>query len=64
MSLAYEWLVAEGLLSGRSAHLITTMDTPPLAYRLFYRSPGHHAMRRATLGFCGIEPVRITVEDL
>src|SRR5690606_6932660 len=50
----------EGLLGGRSAHLITTMDTPPLAYRLVYRSPGVNAMRRATLGFCGIEPVRVT----
>ncbi|MBN1238508.1 MAG: NAD(P)H-dependent oxidoreductase [Gammaproteobacteria bacterium] len=50
----------EGLLGGRTAHLITMMDTPPLAYRLLYRSPGHNAMRRATLGFCGIEPVRVT----
>jgi len=50
----------EGLLKGRSAHVITTMDTPPLVYRLVYRSPGYHAMRRATLCFCGISPVRIT----
>jgi len=50
----------EGLLGGRSAHLITTMDTPTLVYRLVYRAPGHNAMRRATLNFCGIEPVRIT----
>src|SRR5690606_20388316 len=50
----------EGLLGGRSAHLITTMDTPALVYRLAYRAPGHNAMRRATLRFCGIEPVRIT----
>ncbi len=50
----------EGLLKGRSAHVITTMDTPPLVYRLVYRAPGHHAMRRATLRFCGISPVRIT----
>lgn len=50
----------EGLLRGRSAHLITTMDTPALVYRLVYRAPGYNAMRRATLHFCGIEPVRIT----
>src|SRR5690606_21645153 len=50
----------EGLLAGRSAHLITTMDTPALVYRIVYRAPGHNAMRRATLEFCGIEPVRIT----
>lgn len=50
----------EGLLQGRSAHVITTMDTPPLIYRLMYRAPGHNAMRRATLNFCGIAPVRVT----
>jgi 1,4-dihydroxy-2-naphthoate polyprenyltransferase len=50
----------EGLLTGRTAHVITTMDTPPLVYRLIYGAPGYHAMRRATLNFCGIAPVRIT----
>lgn len=50
----------EGLLKGRSAHVITTMDTPPLVYRLIYHSPGFHAMGRATLAFCGISPVRVT----
>lgn len=30
----------EGLLEGRSAHHITTMDTPPAIYRLAYRAPG------------------------
>ncbi|EPC03152.1 hypothetical protein L861_22850 [Litchfieldella anticariensis FP35 = DSM 16096] len=48
----------QGLLNGRSAQLITTMDTPPLIYRLLYREPGRNAMARATLGFCGIHPVR------
>jgi 1,4-dihydroxy-2-naphthoate polyprenyltransferase len=47
-----------GLLSGRSAQLITTMDTPPLIHRMVYRQPGRQAMARATLGFCGIRPVR------
>lgn len=48
----------QGLLGGRSAQLITTMDTPPLIHRLVYRQPGRNAMARATLGFCGIRPVR------
>lgn len=51
----------QGLLQGRSAQLITTMDTPPLMYRFIYRQPGRHAMARATLGFCGIRPVRSLV---
>ena len=48
----------QGLLNGRSAQLITTMDTPPLIHRFIYRQPGRNAMARATLGFCGINPVR------
>jgi len=36
------------------------MDTPPWAYRLIYHQPGHQAMRRATLGFCGIRPTFIS----
>ncbi|HJV48303.1 MAG TPA: NAD(P)H-dependent oxidoreductase [Geothrix sp.] len=49
-----------GRLKGRSAHLLVTMDTPPWAYRLFTRQPGHQAMKRATLGFCGIGPTFVS----
>ncbi|MCR8826367.1 NAD(P)H-dependent oxidoreductase [Pseudosulfitobacter koreensis] len=45
----------EGLLSGRTAELITTMDTPALVQSLINKAPGRNAMARATLGFCGIE---------
>lgn len=48
------------LLSGRSAHVITTMDTPPWYYWLVYTQPGHHQIKKTILGFCGIKPVRIT----
>ena len=41
------------LLSGKSAQIITTMDTPWWVYRWIYRAPGHNAMRRAILQFCG-----------
>lgn len=51
----------QGLLNGRSAQLITTMDTPPLIHSLIYRQPGRNAMERATLGFCGVRPVRSLV---
>jgi 1,4-dihydroxy-2-naphthoate octaprenyltransferase len=47
------------LLSGRTADLITTMDTPPLIYRFIYRAPGQQALVRATLGYCGIRSARI-----
>jgi len=47
------------LLSGRTADLITTMDTPPLVYRFIYRAPGQQALVRATLGYCGIRSAHI-----
>jgi len=47
------------LLAGRTADLITTMDTPPLVYRLIYRAPGQQALARATLGYCGLRTARI-----
>lgn len=53
-------LMADGLLAGRSAHLIVTMDTPPWYYRWIYRMPGHNQMKRTTLEFCGIKPVTVT----
>src|SRR5690242_17084044 len=49
------------LLTGRSAHLLTTMDTPTWVYRWIYKAPGLNSLARATLGFCGIEPVRTTI---
>jgi putative NADPH-quinone reductase/1,4-dihydroxy-2-naphthoate octaprenyltransferase len=49
------------LLVGKTAHLLTTMDTPPWVYRWIYRAPGLNALSRATLGFCGIAPVRSTI---
>ena len=48
------------LLSGRTAHLIVTLDTPPWYYRWIYRQPGHNQMKRTILGFCGIKVVKIT----
>ena len=48
------------LLAGRSARVITTMDTPPWYYRWFYRDPGIAQLRRTVLQFCGIAPVRVT----
>ena len=48
------------LLKGKSARLIVTMDTPPWYFRLFYGRPGHNAMKKSTLVFCGIKPVKIS----
>jgi NAD(P)H dehydrogenase (quinone) len=53
-------LLWDKLLKGRSARIIVTMDTPPWYYWLVYRRPGHNAMKRGILEFCGIRPVRVT----
>lgn len=47
----------EKLLSGRSAYLLVTMDTPPWYYKWVYCMPALHQMRRTTLAFCGIKPL-------
>ena len=49
----------KGVLAGRAALLVTTMDTPRWIYCWLLGAPGHRAMRDATLGFCGIGPVKI-----
>ncbi|MFC1775025.1 NAD(P)H-dependent oxidoreductase [Nanoarchaeota archaeon] len=47
------------LLKGRSARLIVTMDAPPLMYRFLFKAPGHNSIKKGTLEFCGVKPVRI-----
>lgn len=49
-----------GLLGGRTAQIVTTMDTPAAIYRLAYGRPGHNALGKAILGFCGVAPTRIS----
>jgi NAD(P)H dehydrogenase (quinone) len=53
-------LLWDKLLTGRSARLIVTMDTPAWYYWLVYRSPGHNSMKKGILEFCGIKPVGVT----
>ncbi|WP_028634273.1 NAD(P)H-dependent oxidoreductase [Pseudomonas parafulva] len=46
------------LLKGRTADLLVTLDTPAWYYRWIYRMPGLHQLRKTTLQFCGIRPLR------
>ena len=48
------------LLTGRTARIISTLDQPAWYYRLVNRQPSNYAMKKLTLKFCGIKPVRIT----
>lgn len=45
------------LLSGRSARIITTMDSPGWWYRLMHARAGHAMLVRPTLHFVGVKPV-------
>lgn len=53
-------LLWDPLLKGRSARIISTLDQPVWFYWLVNRRPSHWAMKRLTLNFCGIKPVRTT----
>ena len=53
-------LLWDKLLTGKTARLIVTMDTPKWYYSLVYKSPGHNSMKKGILEFCGVKPVRIS----
>jgi len=46
-------------LEGKSASLISTMDSPPWYYKLFAGDPGYKTMKDI-MNFCGIKPVTRT----
>ena len=48
------------LLTGKSARLIVTLNTPSWYYRWVLGRPGHNTMKKTILEFCGVRPVRIT----
>ena len=47
------------LLSGRTADLLVTLDTPPWYFRWIYGAPAHRQMIRTILGFSGIKTRRL-----
>ncbi|MDW8851005.1 NAD(P)H-dependent oxidoreductase [Flavobacterium sp. MMLR14_040] len=48
------------LLRGKTAHIITTLDQPGWYYRLFFGRPSVNQLKKSTLEFCGIKPVKVT----
>lgn len=48
------------LLTGKTAHIITTLDQPGWYYRFFFGRPSVNQLRRSILQFCGISPVKLT----
>jgi NAD(P)H dehydrogenase (quinone) len=48
------------LLTGKTAHIITTLDQPGWYYALVYGKPSVNQLKKSTLQFCGIKPVKVT----
>lgn len=48
------------LLKGKTAHIITTIDQPSWYYWLFYGHPSVNQLKKSTLEFCGVKPVKVT----
>jgi NAD(P)H dehydrogenase (quinone) len=48
------------LLKGKTAHIITTLDQPGWFYRWFYGRPSINQLKKGTLQFCGVSPVKVT----
>ncbi|WP_316838807.1 NAD(P)H-dependent oxidoreductase [Pedobacter gandavensis] len=48
------------LLKGKTARIITTMDQPAWYYRLIYGNPSIRQLKKSTLEFCGVGPVKVS----
>jgi putative NADPH-quinone reductase len=48
------------LLTGKTARMIVTMDTPGWFYSLIYKNAGHNAVKVGVLEFSGFKPVKIS----
>jgi len=48
------------LLKGKTAHIITTLDQPGWYYRLMYGRPSVNQLKKSTLEFCGVKPVKVS----
>jgi NAD(P)H dehydrogenase (quinone) len=49
------------LLTGKTAHIITTLDQPGWYYRLMFGKPSVNQLKKSTLEFCGVKPVQVTM---
>jgi NAD(P)H dehydrogenase (quinone) len=48
------------LLKGKTGRIIVTADTPNWYNRLFMKSPAINQLKKGTLQFCGIDPVKVS----
>ena len=50
----------KGLLKGKTARIICTADSPWWYYKFFMGSPATKQLKKGTLEFCGVRPVKTT----
>jgi len=48
------------LLTGKTAHIITTLDQPSWFYRVSVGRPSVNQLKKSTLEFCGVKPVKVS----
>lgn len=48
------------LLTGKTGHIITTLDQPSWYYRIVFGRPSVNQLKKTTLQFCGVKPVKVT----
>ncbi|MFN8314947.1 MAG: NAD(P)H-dependent oxidoreductase [Chitinophagales bacterium] len=48
------------LLTGKSARIITTLDQPSWYYWLMFGRPSVNQLKKSTLEFCGVKPVKVS----
>ncbi len=48
------------LLKGKTAHIITTLDQPSWFYRVVNGRPSVNQLKKTTLQFCGVKPVKVS----
>ena len=48
------------LLKGKSARILTTLDQPVWYYSLTFGKPSVNQLKKSTLEFCGVKPVKVS----
>ncbi len=48
------------LLIGKTSRIITTLDQPSWYYRFAFGRPSVNQLKKSTLEFCGVKPVKVT----
>jgi len=52
-------LMWEKKLKGRTATIISTMNTPYWYYRWIYKRPAHYSIKKGLFEYCGIQPIKL-----